>query len=110
MPSAWADKALGQPRNKLPELILALDGRTDAHFRWMLARLLHKLDGLDSELAELDRKTEGDMEPHRELIDRLCTIPGVDKTTARVLIAELGTDMTQFPDSARGQLGGSVSG
>ena len=33
-----ADKALGQLRAKMPELILALDGRTDAHFRWMLAR------------------------------------------------------------------------
>jgi len=30
-----ADKALGQLRFKLPELILALDGRTDPHFRWM---------------------------------------------------------------------------
>ncbi|MDQ6678169.1 MAG: IS110 family transposase [Acidobacteriota bacterium] len=95
-----ADKAIGQLRNKLPELILALDGRTDDHFRWMLSRLLEKLDGLDAELAGLDRKTEAEMEPHQELIGRLCTIPGIEKTTARVLISELGTDMTQFPDSA----------
>jgi transposase len=95
-----ADQALGPLRNKMPELILALDGRTDPHFRWMLSRLLQKLDGLDAELADLDQKTETDMEPHRELIDRLCSIPGIEKTTARVLIAELGTDMTQFPSSA----------
>jgi hypothetical protein len=35
-----ADKAIGQLRNKMPELILALDGRTDAHFRWVLTQLL----------------------------------------------------------------------
>lgn len=28
----WADQALGRLRNRLPELILALEGRTDAHF------------------------------------------------------------------------------
>lgn len=94
-----ADKALGHLRIKLAELILALDGRTDPHFRWMLKQLLHKLDTLDAELAELDRKAETDMESHRELIERLCTVPGIDKTTARVLIAESGTDMSQFPSS-----------
>jgi transposase len=92
-----ADRALGQLREKMPELILALDGRTDAHFRWMLTGLLRKLDGLDAELAEVDRRAEGEMEPHQELIERLCTIPGIEKTTARVLISELGTDMQQFP-------------
>src|SRR5580692_8678607 len=40
------------------------------------------------------------MAEHAELIERLSTIPGVERTTARVLIAELGTDMTQFPTPA----------
>jgi transposase len=31
---------------------------------------------------------------------RLMTIPGVDRTTALVLLAEFGTDMSQFPTSA----------
>ncbi len=95
-----ADRALGQLRAKMPQLILALDGRTDDHFRWMLGHLVHKLDGLDAELADMDQKTEAAMESHQDLIERLCTIPGVDKTTARTLIAELGTDMSQFPDAA----------
>jgi transposase len=95
-----ADRALGHLRTKMPSLILALDGRTDGHFRWMLSRQLRKLDGLDAELAELDQKTQADMEPHQDVIERLCTIPGIDRTTARTLISELGTDMTQFPDAA----------
>jgi transposase len=95
-----ANKALGQLRKKMPELLLVLDGRTDPHFSWMLTQLLSKLDRLDAELANIDRKMAADMEPHQELIERLCTIPGIDKTTARVLISELGTDMSQFPDAA----------
>ena len=84
----------------MPELILALHGRTDEHFRWMLTRLLRKLDALDTELAGLDQKTAADMEAHQDLIERLSTIPGIEKTTARTLISELGTDMSQFPDAA----------
>jgi len=95
-----ADKALGQLRIKLPELILALDGRTDAHFCWMLRGLLRKLDTLDAELASLDQKMVADMQPHQDLVERLCTIPGIDKITARTLISELGMDMGQFPDAA----------
>ena len=95
-----ANQAIGQLRAKMPELILALDGRTDEHFRWMLTRLLRKLDELDTEVAALDQKTEAGMESHQDLIQRLCTIPGIEKTAARVLISELGTDMTQFPSPA----------
>jgi len=40
------------------------------------------------------------MAPHEDLLRRLCAIPGVEMTTARVLVAELGTDMTPFPDAA----------
>jgi transposase len=99
-PEVLADKALGHLRSKIPNLILALDGRPDAHFQWMLSDLLRKLEWLDAELANLDARLCEQMAEHAELIERLSTIPGVERTTARVLIAELGTDMTQFPTPA----------
>ncbi len=96
-PEVLADKALGQLRNKIPNLILALDGRPDPHFQWLLTDLLRKLDWLDAELANIDSRLCEQMAEHAELIERLSTIPGVERTTARVLIAEAGIDMTQFP-------------
>jgi transposase len=99
-PEALADKAFRQLRKKIPDLILALDGRPDEHFRWMLNGLLRKLERLDAELADLDVRLCEQMAEHAGLIQRLSTIPGVELTTARTLIAELGTDMTQFPDAA----------
>jgi transposase len=95
-----ADAALGQLRNKMPDLILALDGRLDDHFRWMLNRLLRKLDGLDAELADIDARLSEGMAEHADLIERLCTVPGIDRITAQVVIAEMGTDMAQFPTAA----------
>ena len=96
MLSNLADPALRKLRAKLPELILALDGRPDAHFRWMLAELLSKLDWLTEELARLDRRMSEAAAPYTDLLCRLATIPGIDWTTALVLVAEFGIDMTQF--------------
>jgi len=95
-----AHKAIGSLRKKMNALILALDGRPDAHFRWMLKGLLSKLEALDAELAALDARMAEHMAEHEDLIERLDGIPGVDRTTAQAVIAELGTDMTVFPDAA----------
>lgn len=99
-PEKLSTLALGAMRKKVPELILALDGRPDEHFRWMLSGLLSKLERLDGEMAELDARLCEQMEPHAEILQRLTAIPGVKTTAARVLIAELGTDMSQFPSAA----------
>ena len=95
-----AGLALGHLRKKIPDLILALDGRPDEHFRWTLKRLLKKLQSQDAELAEIDARLCEKYREQAEVVTRLCTIPGVDLTTARVLLAELGTDMAQFPTAA----------
>jgi transposase len=38
--------------------------------------------------------------PHSQIVELLCTIPGVALRTAQVLIAECGLDMTRFPSAA----------
>jgi transposase len=95
-----ANLALGHLKKKIPDLILALDGRPDDHFRWMLKKLLRKLQSQDTELAEIDARLCEKYAGHGDILKRLCTIPGVEMTTARVLLAELGTDMAQFPTAA----------
>jgi transposase len=99
-PERLADAVMGQLRQKMPQLLLALEGRTDEHFRWMLEKLLRKLERLDGELADVDTRLNSEMAGHAELIEHLCTIPGIDRITAQVLIAELGTDMSQFPTAS----------
>ena len=98
-PEALAKRAVGSLRHKTAELTLALNGRYSDHFRWLLGRCLEELEWLDGQVAELDWRISQYMEPHADLVRRLCTIPGVDRTTAWTLLAELGTDMSQFPDA-----------
>ncbi|MGA8027307.1 MAG: transposase, partial [Bryobacteraceae bacterium] len=100
-PERLAECARGQMRIKIPALILALDGRPDAHFRWMLSELLRKLDRLDEERARVDARIDELALAYADVLRRLSTIPGVDRTTALVLLAEFGADMSQFPTPGR---------
>ena len=88
-------------KNKRAELTAALKGFYTEHFRWLLAEALEELVHLDRKLERIDKRLARQLAPHQDLIARLCTIPGVDFTTAAVIIAELGFDMTRFPNPAQ---------
>jgi transposase len=96
-PERLAECARGHLRIKIPALVLALEGRPDAHFQWMLSQLLAKLNRLEQERALLDARIDTLITPYEERLGRLCTIPGVDRTTALTLLAEFGDDRSQFP-------------
>ena len=63
----------------------------------MVARLLAHIDTLDAAIANLSDRIAAVLEPHQDLIESLCTIPGVHVHAAQVLIAECGIDMARFP-------------
>ncbi len=99
-PDALADFAQGSLQLKKAELAEALRGYSSEHFRWLLRQLTDELSRLDTKLNELDTRIRDRMRPYEDLVRRLSTIPGVKEIAAWTLIAELGTDMTQFPDAA----------
>jgi transposase len=57
-PEALADLAKGSLRKKLPELVLALDGRLEEHHRFMLRIQLRRLDDLDRDVEALDGRID----------------------------------------------------
>jgi transposase len=57
---------------------------------------LTRIDELSATIEELSARIDQEMRPFAPQIERLVTIPGVQKTTAEVIIAETGADMTRF--------------
>src|SRR5660398_301104 len=51
-------------------------------------------------IATLDEKLDKMVVPYENAITLLCTIPGVDRTSANI-ISEIGIDMSQFASSKR---------
>ncbi len=75
----------------------ALRGRVRNHHRFLLRLHLEQIDALDRAIAEIDREVEANLDPFRALIPVLTSIPGIGDLAARVMLAEIGTDMSRFP-------------
>jgi transposase len=96
-PEVLADLAKGRLRAKLPALREALEGRFDhLHAAWIGAILAH-LDFLDEQISSLTETIGERIAPFEKAVELLCTIPGVQRRTAEVIIAEIGVDMSVFP-------------
>lgn len=87
----------GRLRAEPERLRAALTGRITEHHRFMLRLHLEQVDAIEKGIAEIERRIERQLEPFRESIERLVTIPGVSKTIAHVIVAEIGLEMSRFP-------------
>ena len=95
-----ANLALGRLRKKIPELKLALEGHCTEHHKYVLGRLLSHLNYLEGHRCEFSSRITRRLD---ELLpweqqQRLKQIPGISDTTIENVIAEIGVDMTIFPD------------
>jgi transposase len=96
-PEILADLARGKLRAKIPQLRDALTGRFSDHHALVLGELLAHLDYLEEAVGRLSVAVEELVAPFADQVGLLRTIPGVDRRTAEVLLAEIGPDMGRFP-------------
>ncbi len=98
-PEWLADKAVSRLRSKRDELRLVLRGDLSAHHRYLLRVLMDDVERIEAKLGGLEAEIVRRMEPYENQLERLNTIPGVDWITAWTILAELGDDMSCFPDA-----------
>jgi transposase len=79
------------------ELVEALRGKVRPHHRFMLKLHLEQIDSLQKAVRELEARMGEALEPFREQVARLITIPGVSDIVAQVIASEVGLDMSRFP-------------
>jgi transposase len=102
--------ALGVLRNKHEQLGRALTGRFSEHHGFLLRQLLGHIEELERHIAECDAQVAEYLRPlAEEKVRRLQTIPGVGQRAAEVIVAEVGTDMSQFPTASHLASGGECA-
>lgn len=97
-----SSRLLRSLKKKSESVLESIEGyqMTDAQKYRM--RLVHAhMDYITSTLADIDSMIDSLMEPYENAVQLLCTIPGVDRSSAISIISEIGTDMTQFSNSKR---------
>jgi transposase len=99
-PEKLADLALPCLMKKRAALVQALSGRLREHHRFLLRELLDAIEYLDRAIARLDQRIEEHVRPFQETIERLDEITGIGRGCLETLFAEIGVDVTPFPDAA----------
>jgi transposase len=79
------------------QLSAALRGRVTNQHRFLLRLHLKQIDALEAAIAEIDQQVEADIEPFRAAVKQLNSIPGVKGLGAKVIVSEIGIDMSRFP-------------
>jgi transposase len=97
-PAVLAGLARGTLRKKHDALVLALDGRVQDHHRFLLRTLLAHVDHLERAIAGLSEEVARRLAPYAAALDLLCTIAGVKRRVAEVVLAEIGPDLGRFAD------------
>jgi transposase len=99
-PKVLAQLARGRMRAKLGALVEAFTGHFTDHHALLLKKMLARIDALDADITELDAAIGEMISPFAPAVERLDEIPGVGTTAARVIIAEVGLEMSRFPTPA----------
>jgi len=99
-PQVLAQMARTRMRTKIPQVEEAFVGHFTDHHRFLLAKMLARIDALNADIADVETQIEAHLAPFADAVARLDQIPGVGATAAAVIIAEVGVDMTRFPTPA----------
>jgi transposase len=99
-PERLVDLAGGRLKAPREKLVEALRGNVRDHHRFLIKLHLDQIDGIDNAVRELEARVSEQLDPFRKNVELLTTIPGVSETAARVIVAELGGDMSRFPSAS----------
>ena len=94
-----ADLAMGKMRPKVPALTEALTGHFGAHHAVACARILGHLDFLNESIGALSEQIDERTAAFAPVYASLLPVPGFDRMSIDVIIAETGADMSRFPTS-----------
>jgi len=75
----------------------AFDGRCTVHHAFLLQLHMDQIEALEGTIARVEARIADQVVPFQATLERLMTIPGIKTTVARVLLAEIGPDVSRFP-------------
>ncbi|WP_335872472.1 IS110 family transposase [Bacillus sp. 2205SS5-2] len=86
-------------RKKANTITESLFGTLNEHQMFMIRSSWNHIEFLEESIQELEDKINNLLLAYQEEKEILLSIPGIKEHTAACILAEVGTDMTQFPSS-----------
>jgi transposase len=101
-PKVLAQLARRRGRARIPQIEQALEGAEffTPELAALLARMLARIDQLETAAGELTAVIETLLAPYEEQLQQAESMPGWARRSAQDALAETGADMTRFPTGA----------
>jgi transposase len=96
-PKVLAQMAKSRMRAKIPQLEEALSGTFTTHHALVSRQVIDHIDFIERSIATLSNEIASRLAPYEATLTIICSITGVGRTTAEVMIAEMGADVSRFP-------------
>ena len=81
------------------QVVAALTGELREHHRFLLRELLSLIEAQSRSITHVEQEIERRLSPFEEQMQRCEHITGVSRQVVQVLLAEVGTDLSRFPDA-----------
>ncbi len=92
----------GKLKKKSDEVIESIEGYHMMQPQKDRALIIKKhIAFLDQTIAEVDEYLDSLVQPYEQLIQLLCSIPGIKRQSAIIIISEIGSDMTPFENAKK---------
>ncbi|MCP5008307.1 MAG: IS110 family transposase [Planctomycetes bacterium] len=86
----------GSLKDKVAELYQSIQGFYEAHHRFEIVLLMKTIDHLEATIMKISRQLDNMTKCHKELLDLLDEVPGINKIGAQSVISFVGTTMDEF--------------
>jgi len=83
---------------KIEQIKKALDGKLTDHHRFLVELSLTHMELIENQLIRLDDEIDRRLAQHRRSLELLDSIPGIGPDSAKTILAEIGYDMSAYPD------------
>ncbi len=86
----------GGLKKKAAELHESLHGYFKDHHRFQLLGMMETIRTLQKQIDQINARLESLTRKHKDLLERLDEIPGIDKKAAQSIIGEVGITLDEF--------------
>jgi transposase len=98
-PVRLAQRVRPNVQSSQEQLVAALTGDVREHHRFLLRELLSLIDAHSCSIEHVEQEIEQRLSPFEERIQRCAQVTGLSQQMIQLLLAEVGTDLSRFPDA-----------
>lgn len=86
-------------KKKVPQIVDAMNGFLRSHHRFLLDQEYQLMLAYEKASKEMESRIDWALGVYEIDVEVLVELPGIDRKAASVIIAEIGTDISQFPSA-----------